>query len=147
MLGAGELTWTYFLISRPISKLHQIFVRIGLANGMPDDFRVVGVDAKPVRRALLRDLATLAREARAPLVLLDQYDLYREFLPTLSKEEASYVHYVGKEAWNSAIEIPSSKLPPDQQRVPHDGHYGSGAQRLIAELVNSKLAGDQTRRE
>ncbi len=147
MLGAGELTWTYFLISRPITKLHQIFVRIGLANGMPDDFRVVAMDAKPARQALLHDLAALAREARAPLVLIDQHGVYRDYLPTLSREESTYVHYVGKEEWNSAVEIPSSKLPPDQQRVPHDGHYGSGVQRIIAELINSKLAKSPTPRE
>ena len=140
MLGAGELTWTYFLISRPISKLHQLFVRVGLANGMPDDFHVVGMDGTPARRELLHDLVALAKEARAPLVLLDPREFYGDLMATLSEEEATYVHYVGKEEWSSAVEIPGSKLPQDQQRVPHDGHYGGGAQRLIAELVNSKLA-------
>lgn len=140
MLGAGELTWTYFLVSRPISKLHQLFVRMGLANGMADDFRFVGMDGKPVRRAILRDLAALAREARVPVVLLDPSDLYRDALPTLSEEEAKRVYYVGKDKWQSAVEMPSSALPPDRQRVPHDGHYGGGAHRLIAELIASELS-------
>jgi hypothetical protein len=147
MLGAGELTWSYFLVSRPISKLHQMMVRVGLANGMPDDFRVVGVDGRPARRALLHDLATLGREAHAPVVLLDSFGLYRDFLPTLSRDEAKYVYYVGKETWDSAVETPSSKLPPDRQRVPHDGHYGGGAQHLIAELVKSELAKRRSLRE
>jgi hypothetical protein len=140
MVGAGEVTWAYFLISRPVAKVHQILVRLGLTSGMPDDFLAVGKDTAPARRALLNDLLDLAKSTKTPLLLLDSKDVFNTLVDELAVEDRQRLLYVDGKSWQAAVLDPASKLPLDQVEVPHDRHFAVGANRLIAELIRAKLA-------
>lgn len=141
MVGAGEKTLAYFLIARPLAKLHGLFVRLGLASGFGDDFAAVAPAAEKaaIKRAHYRNLVALAREARATLVLLDPYETYSAARAATADD--SRVRYVGEARWRRAVARPMQDLPAAAARVPHDGHYGPGTHALIADLVDSVLAG------
>ena len=135
MLGAGEDGWGYFVISRPVLRTMGLLARLGLTSGMAHDFKAVGVDPQHIKAGVFRDLLALAAAARAPLILLDPKDAYAEFdAPAAGGNPAKMVR-VGREAWERNVVTPASALPPDQQRVPLDGHFGPGMNRLIAEYV------------
>ena len=42
MIGGGEVTWPYFLISRPVVQVNHLLARLGLISGFPNDFDTVG---------------------------------------------------------------------------------------------------------
>lgn len=141
MVGVGEDTWSYFLISRPLAKIKQMLVRLGLMSGMPNDFIVVGMDGTPARRALLKDLLDIARSAKSPLILLDKIDAYGEFINELSDADQEWLLYVSQVEWTKEVTNPASLLPKNEIHVPHDtGHYAVGVNRLIAQLVKSEFA-------
>lgn len=139
MVGAGEKTWNYFLVSRPLSKVQQMLVRAGLLAGMADDFRAVGIDGTTIRAALLRRLAEVAARVQVPLVLIDPYGLYADLMEVIPEERRDTVLRIGQTRWETAVEAPLNQLPPASARIPHDGHFGPGGHRLIAELVRDVL--------
>lgn len=139
VLGAGELGWRYFVWARPITLAQQTLVRLGLASGFAHDFRAVGVDEMAIRRATLRHLVRLAATADVPVLLLDPGDLYAGMLEQLPPEQTVQILRVGAEEWNRAADAPAKALAPEQREIPHDGHYGPGMNRLIAEFVTAKL--------
>ncbi len=73
MVGAGEKTLSYFLISRPVHKFSQMLVRAGLKSGFADDFHAWGNedDLRLIRKAHLLNLITLATDKKAKLLLID----------------------------------------------------------------------------
>lgn len=136
MVGAGEITWTYFLVSRPIAQVTQGLARFGLVPGQANDFFAVGVDTKVMRSAVLDHLARLGRRAGVPVLVLDpagQYAPWRGALP-------AGLTMVTDTAWNDHVSRPSEALTPDDLRVPNDGHYGPGLNRLVAGLITKELA-------
>lgn len=134
VLGVGETGWDYFLVSRPLARLNQVLVRIGLVSGFGDDFRAWGVDEEAIRRATLARLGALAEKGGVPLVLVDPANYYGALMDALPAGR-TLVHRVEPEEWNRRVGDPANNLPPDQARVPGDGHYGPGMNDLIARLV------------
>ncbi len=139
MLGAGEDGWDYFLVSRPVLRLTGFLVRLGLLSGMAHDFRAVGVNPQDIKAGVARDLVRLAARAQAPLVLLDPEDAYAEFDEDLAGAEGAKIVRVGRVEWARHVAAPAAALPAEQQRVPIDGHFGPGMNRLIAEYVSEIL--------
>lgn len=139
MVGAGEKTPGYFMWSRPLAKVSQLLVRAGLTSGMADDFRAVNVDGKALRQALLTELAETASAAKAPLLLIDPSDLYADLVGGLSQPLQRWVHHVGSARWASDVATPASALSEAEAKVPHDGHFGPGMNRLVAALVRDLL--------
>jgi len=139
MIGAGEKTPGYFMWSRPIAKISQALVRAGLTSGMADDFRAVNVDGKALRLALLTELAETASAAEAPLLLIDPNDLYADLVGSLAAPLLPWVTLVGSARWDSDVSEPASALTEAEARVPMDGHFGPGMNRLVAALVRDLL--------
>ncbi len=139
MLGAGEKTLAYFLISRPLAKLQQYAVRAGLVSGLGDDFRAWGADAGAIQAALLRHLARTAREADALLLLIDPGDVQETAVQALPAELRMHVRRVPDRQWREHVTLPAQQLSPAQRAVPHDGHFGPGLNRLVADLVAREL--------
>lgn len=139
MLGAGEDSWTYFLVSRPVALALQIMTRIGLVPGFGHDFRAVGVEPAAIQRGALDHLARLATQARVPVLLLDPQDIYREHFAALPPERRSGLIRIGADVWQPEVEAPAAKLPPAQAAVPHDGHFGPGKNALVAALIEKEL--------
>jgi hypothetical protein len=140
MMGAGETTLAYFLIARPVAMVEQALVRLGLAAGLGNDFAAWGQekDLEAIRRANLEEISALASQAGARLVLLDPADSYRKFLPDLPG--AANIIYVGSPEWSERVAKPMQALAASDARVSGDGHFGPGTHKLIASLVDEKLA-------
>lgn len=139
VLGVGELGWGYFLVSRPLAQIQQLLVRAGLASGFGHDFRAVGVNERAIRLATLRHLGRLAEKGGVPLVLVDPAGYYGELMASLPSGQAALIRLVTAERWTQAVDSPARTLPPDQARVPGDGHYGPGMNHLIARLLAEEL--------
>jgi hypothetical protein len=135
MLGAGEDGWNYFLISRPVMRLLGFLVQLDLLSGMAHDFKAVGVNPRHIKAGVIGDLTRLAALAKVPLILLDPSDAYAEFDEAFIDDDGPKIVRIGSLDWQRNVEIPASALSPDQQRVPFDGHFGPGKNRLIAEYV------------
>jgi hypothetical protein len=136
MLGAGEDSWTYFLVSRPVALGYQVLARAGIVPGFGHDFRAVGVDETAIERGTLAHLARIAAKARVPVLLLDPHGAYA---PLIEGGAGDSIHYVGAAEWDAAVGKPASRLAPALAAVPHDGHFGPGTNALIAAFVRKKL--------
>jgi hypothetical protein len=137
MLGAGEKTWTYFLVSRPAARVMSLMVRAGLMSGYGHDFAAVGVDATAIIGAALRHAAHLADKSGAPLLLIDPADRYGPLMASLG--ERANVRLVGSEQWTAEVATPAARLPAEQREVPQDGHFGPGTNDLVAALIIREL--------
>jgi len=136
MLGAGENSLPYFLISRPLAKLSETLVRLGIKSGFGDDFAPYAEEEEldAIRRAHVQELAILAREADAMLLLIDPGSIYADL--TLSPE----IVYVDAATWQAEVTAIAETLPARERIVPADNHYGPGVHRLIADLIAAQLA-------
>ncbi|MBF0246625.1 MAG: SGNH/GDSL hydrolase family protein [Alphaproteobacteria bacterium] len=139
MVGAGEDTWSYFLISRPVSKIRQMFVRLGLASGMGNDFRSTAQDSKVVPHAVMLDLLTIAAHRKIPLVFVEARENYTEILNQIDPRLRKWLIFIDFPTWQGKIVEVAEHLPEGQFIVPHDGHYASGTYKLLAELIASRL--------
>ena len=138
MLGVGEDTWRYFLISRPVLRFFGMLVRIGAFPGMVHDFRAIGVDPEKIKRGAARHLNAVARAANAPLIVLDPEDAYGPFADELARGNVQ-VTIIGSDVWGRDIERPAARLGGALYRVPVDGHFGSGIHELMAKVVAREL--------
>jgi hypothetical protein len=145
MMGAGESTLAYFLLARPVAKVEQLLVRLGVLSGLGDDFAPWGdtEDLETIRRAHFEHILALASEWNARLVLLDPFKVYADFRE--SRQDAQGLIYVGAAEWTERIEKPMASLAPREARLPRDIHYGPGTHKLIADLIDAKL--DEAERE
>ncbi len=139
MVGAGEKTLAYFLISRPVAKIKQPLVRLGISSGFGNDFSAWGreEDFARIKAAHLKNLLSLSAEAGARLLLIDPGEVYRPYI--IGNDDEKRLIYVGAAEWKAAVDNPMSRMPKALARVPGDGHYGPGAHRLIAALISAKL--------
>lgn len=139
MLGAGEMTPGYFLISRPVSKASAMLVKLGVISGTPDDFYGVAPadETEAIRRASFADLRRLVARHHAKMVLLDPGGIYGGL--TEDAVASGEMIYVGNKQWREEISLPSDALPENERAVPYDGHYGPGVHAMIAGMVSTKL--------
>lgn len=139
MVGGGEKTLPYFLIARPVAKINQMLVRLGLLSGFGNDYAAWGEeeDFARIRAAHLERLLLLAKGSGARLLLIDPKGLYQA--DTIGNDLGNHLIYVGSADWQTSVGIPISKLPPSQVWVPGDGHYGPIPHRLIAELIQTTI--------
>ena len=136
MLGVGEATLTYFLISRPLQTLHEKLVRLGWASGFGDDYDAYATEAEMrlIRQAHFRNLSDLAAVNGATLILLDRVGMYD--LSVESGRDMGHIVYVGREEWAEKIDKPAADLPAHERQVPGDTHPGPGTHLLIADLIS-----------
>lgn len=139
MLGAGEMTLGYFLISRPISKVNSMLVKLGIISGTPDDFRGSAPpdETEAIRRASFADLRRLIARHGAKMVLLDPGGTYDGLAD--DAVAAGEMVYVGNRQWREEISLPSEALPLRERVVPYDGHYGRGVHAMIGDMVSKQL--------
>jgi hypothetical protein len=139
IIGVGETGWDYFLATRPVYFTLGLLARVGVVPGFAHDFAAVGVDTKVIRRASMRQLAELAREAGAPLLLLDpKGDFSPPIDDDLNRSQVGFAR-VDPALWQASVTEPAQRLPADQQFVPHDDHFGPGTNHLIAMLLAREL--------
>jgi hypothetical protein len=141
MFGAGEDSWTYFLVSRSVALAYQLMAHAGIVPGFGHDFRDVGADPQAIQRGTLDHLVRLGAQVRVPLLFLDPQGTYAGHFAALTAESRTYIHYVGREVWTRQVMEPAAKLPPDMARVPHDGHFGPGLNALVAQFIRDQLRG------
>ena len=141
-LTAGNDSWAYYLVSRPVAKLKQLFTAAGLMPGHRSEY-----DADPFvgQRALeftLERLTELAVQYDFTLVLVDPPGDYAAARDKLAGALGPQLAYVSPANWAEEIASPASALAPADRRIPKDGHYGPGMNRLIAEAVARRVAAD-----
>ncbi len=136
MLGVGEATLTYFLISRPVQTLHEKLVQLGWTSGFGDDYDAFATEAELglIRQAHFRNLSDLAFDNEATLILLDPKGVYGPSVD--AGGEIDHVVYIGREEWAAKMDQPAAALPPDERRVRGDGHPGPGMHLLIADFIS-----------
>jgi hypothetical protein len=140
IVGAGEITWAYFLISRPITRVIQAITRLGLLSGMGHDFAAVGVDETAMRVATARHIGRLAEAANVPLILIDSNsELPRELIDELPAAQKALIHRIDGDHWDREVALPSETLPLNERKLPNDDHYAPGVNRLIAEMLKKEL--------
>lgn len=139
MLGAGEDTWTYFLVSRPLALGLQLMTRAGIVAGFGHDFRAVGVDPDAIQHGVFDHLLRLAGKARVPVLLIDPWDTYRKYYDATPPERRAGLIRIGKDIWKPEVDEPADRLPPAQASLPHDGHFGPGKNALVAKLIEKEL--------
>ncbi len=136
MVGAGEKTLTYFMISRPASQAMMLLTRAGMLSGFADDFRAVGSTETlaAIKRAHFENMIRLSQDAGIPLILIDPAEAYANAKAQTTSDLSKLV-YLDRAVWNEEVAIPMAALPALEANVPHDGHYGPGTHRLIAAMI------------
>ncbi len=143
-LTAGFDSWSYFVISRPVLILRSLVDRLrGRISG-----ETAAADPSFDRQAMLRfELARYLELARAhgfTFVLVDPEDSYRAVVGSLADGgSAQGLLYVDGARWRTAVSEPAQALAEADRRVPKDGHFGPGMNRLVAGLVAQVLRQNQ----
>jgi hypothetical protein len=133
MIGAGEITWSYFLWSRPILQVVNLAARFGVISGFAHDYAAVGVDEEALRLASVRHIGRLAEKTQVPIILLNPIDSAPgRLIDLLPPHVRALIHRVGKSQWDDEV---VGKLPADRRTLPHDDHFSAATNRLVSELV------------
>ena len=80
----------------------------------------------------LRRYARLAKENNFVFLIIDISNAYYPFLKEVNREFGVSIIHIGTHEWKKDIDDPGKKLPPKLRKVPKDGHYAIGYNRLIA---------------
>ena len=138
-LTAGNATWSYYLISRPIARAKQFLTAAGLMPGHRSEYDADPVLAPKAIAYTLRRMGDLARQHGFAFVLADPPGDYAQAYSELAAEYENSLYYFSQERWRDEIGAPASRLPAHERRVPQDGHFGPGMNRLIAEALGQYL--------
>jgi len=87
----------------------------------------------------LKRYAKLAKQNNFVFLIIDTTNFYHPFVKEVNKEFGVSIIHIGVHEWNKDIVDPGEKLPPKLRKVPKDGHYAIGYNRLIAEKIASIL--------
>jgi hypothetical protein len=140
MIGAGEVTWSYFLISRPVLQITHALARFGVISGFANDFATVGVEEDVIRAAVVGELGRLAEAANVPLVFIDASDFMpQRLVDALPVAQRSLIHRIGRSRFDHEVTGPAASLPLHERELPHDPHFAPGVNRLVAELLDREL--------
>ncbi len=95
-----------------------------------------------MRRAVVSHVGRLAQSAGVPLILVDRWGyLPASMVENLPAAQAALIHRIGKERWEAEVTPRLEQFAPEQRLVPGDGHFGTGANRIIAEVLLKELQG------
>jgi hypothetical protein len=140
MVGAGEVTWGYFLVSRPVLQITHALARFGLISGFANDFATLGVDENAIREAVVGELGRLAEAANVPLVFIDPSDFMpQRLVDALPPAQRSRIHRIGRSRFDQEVTAPAALLPLHERELPHDTHFAPGLNRLVGELLDREL--------
>jgi hypothetical protein len=140
MIGAGEVTWPYFLVSRPVLQTTHLLARLGLISGFANDFAPVGVDEDIIRAAVVAEVGRLAEAANVTLIFLDPNDyLPQRFVDALPAAQRSLIHRIGRARFDQEVTRPADLLPLHERKLPDDPHFAPGVNRLVAEMLDREL--------
>jgi hypothetical protein len=142
MIGAGEVTWSYFLVSRPVLQITHALARFGVISGFANDFATVGVHDEVIRDAVVAELGRLAEAANVPLVLVDPSDfLPQRFVDARPEVQRARIHRIGRSRFDREVTTPAAELPLHERELPYDPHFAPGVSRLVAEMLDQDLRG------
>ena len=140
MIGAGEVTWSYFLISRPVLQVVHLLARLGVISGFVSDFVTVGADEDVIRAAVVGELGRLAEAANVPLIFVDPSDfLPQHLVDALPAAQRALIHRIGRARFDAEVTRPAASLPLAERELPHDPHFAPGVNRLVGELLDREL--------
>ena len=139
-LTAGNESWRYYLVSRPLIRLQQVLIAAGLMSGHRseyDDDQFVGPRAT---HYTLARIARLARRHGFVFLLIDPDGDYAAAHDALRANFAEELDYLDADAWRDAVATLAERLPDTEIHVPGDRHFAGGMNRLIAQAVAQRAA-------
>jgi hypothetical protein len=140
MVGAGEVTWSYFLVSRPVLQVAHALARFGVISGFANDFATVGVDEDVIRSAVVGELGRLAEAANVPLIFIDPSDFMpQQLIDALPAAQRLLIHRIGRARFDEEVTRPADQLPLHERELPHDPHFAPGVNRLVGEMLDREL--------
>lgn len=139
-LTAGNMSWGYYLISRPVTKAKQLLTMAGLLPGHQSEYDSDQALGRQAAGYTLKRLGDLARRYDFKLVVVDLTGNYdeacREAVPLLKNQLSCFP----RERWLREVAEPASRLPQHENTVPKDGHFARGTNGLIARSLARYLA-------
>ena len=138
-LTAGNSSWSYYLISRPVAKVKQYLTVTGLMPGHRSEYDDDPVLAPKALTSALRRMGELARRHDLTFVLVDPPGHYSRAYHEIAPEYGIRLSYVSPDIWKQEVGNPASGLPANEQRVPGDGHFAPGMNRIIAQALSRHL--------
>jgi hypothetical protein len=87
----------------------------------------------------LRRYAKLAKEYNFVFLMVDNENFYKPFLEEAKSDFSASLIHIGTSEWEKDIRIPSLKIPPELRKIPKDGHYAVGYNRIIANKLADTL--------
>jgi len=139
-LTAGQDSWSYYLVSRPIIKVQQLLIRAGLLAGKASDSDETSDIGGQVIAATLERLLLNSRRHQFTLVLVDPGAYYEAAIGALPESRRTNLIYVARKDWMREVDAPSADLPADRRRVPKDGHFTDEVNRFVAVAMARRLA-------
>lgn len=140
-LTAGNATWSYFLISRPIARFKQMLTAVGLMPGHQTEYDSDPIIGGKAISYTINRMVSLAQQYGFTFILIDPPSDYLKAYEALTENEKRSVIYVSGVDWQNNVSKKASKLPIDQQKVPGDGHFAEGKNSIIAAYLNQLITG------
>lgn len=88
---------------------------------------------------ILTQFIQLAKKYNSEFIFIDPGGVYAPIYENVVKEENHPIQYIGRELWEEHVYGPARLLPPEMARVPGDGHFAQGINKLIAKLLARKI--------
>ncbi len=139
-LTAGNMSWGYYLISRPVTKIKQLLTSVGLLPGHQSDYDDDSRLGREAIRFTLKRLGGLARRHGFLLVIVDPPGDYDEACREMAPLLVGRLFCFPAGQWRRDVSEPASRLPEPERRVPGDGHFARGTNGLIAQSLARYLA-------
>jgi len=113
------------------------FTNVSQKNQEPQKYKINKILEYEVE--LYGDLSALHQ---FKLLIIDMTDAYRSIVEKFNKENPNQkIMFIGKKEFYEKVYTKGINigLSPEEIRVPMDGHFGSGTNRLIAEMIMGKI--------
>jgi hypothetical protein len=135
-LTAGyDSFWRYVFFTKPKLVIKSLKIRLGLTKlENPSEFELYHM-----RKYELNSFLDLAYKNNFQFVLVDPNGNYKQILVNKEAVNVQNLIYIGKSDWSQHVTKKSQGMPSADQRVPMDGHFGKGINKLIANLIYQKV--------
>jgi len=141
---SGYDNWKYLLVVKPISIIREVIQKLNsLITPYRDNQKVDTNEdhTEDMLKYVLERFISLSKLNNSTFILIDAYGngMYEPYIKQFEKEKGVKIIYIDRETWNKEVAIPGEKLKSEDARVPMDGHFGPGKNKLIAEMIAKRL--------
>ena len=132
--------WQYLLFTKPKAIFQEFKERF--LYPLPDE--TTKLEDYLIKKYELNSFLKLAFKNDFQFVLIDPHDDYKKIIITKDIDNIKNLIYIDSIDWQEYFIKASIGMPADDLFVPMDGHFGKGANKLIANLIYQKMIGRDT---